>query len=176
MQARRQSCQRQPHTSSKQSLDNLMLIEGQAKAWRQRTLDAAKGPICWRRLASTGYCARQPGKPERILTARQHLLQFEVCVLGLKPVIARVRLQCLTNLLSAGAWPASSCMRVTLEFFQEHAPSVISVTSVTRDLPRACSLQTDQCVGFQNLIALLDTLLTHDDFSCAPSGITPSLR
>jgi hypothetical protein len=35
--------------------------------------------------------------PERILIARQHLLQFEVCVLGLKPVIARVRLQCLTN-------------------------------------------------------------------------------
>ena len=53
---------------------------------------------------------------------RQHLLQFEVCVLGLKPVIARVRLQCLTHLLSAGAWPASSCMRVTLEFLQEACP------------------------------------------------------
>src|SRR6516164_2290412 len=37
--------------------------------------------------------------------------------------------------------PATSRMRVTLEFFQEHAPSVRSVTSVTQDLPRACSLQ-----------------------------------
>jgi hypothetical protein len=41
---------------------------------------------------------------------------------------------------------------------------------------RACSLQTSQCIGFENLIAWLYTLLTQDDFSCAPSGITPSLR
>src|ERR1700682_5776678 len=60
---------RQPHVNSMQTLDNSMLIEGQAKAWRQRTLDAATGPICWRRLASTGYCARQLGKPGRIFTA-----------------------------------------------------------------------------------------------------------
>jgi hypothetical protein len=37
------------------------------------------------------------------------------------------------NLLSAGAWPASSCMRVALGFHQEHAPSKTSVTSVTQD-------------------------------------------
>src|SRR5258708_7139875 len=36
------------------------------------------------------------------------------------------------DLLSAGAWPASSSMRVTLEFFQEHAPSQGSVTWVTQ--------------------------------------------
>jgi len=67
-----------------------------------------------------------------------HIYRANICCnsrsvsFGLKPVIARVRLQCLTNLLSAGAWPASSCMRVTLEFLQEHAPSKKTVASATR--------------------------------------------
>ena len=82
---------------------------------------------------STSYCARQhASRFGSHIYQRQHLLQS-----GLRPwseaaVIARVRLQCLTHLLSAGAWPASSCMRVALEFFQENAPSLRSVTWVTR--------------------------------------------
>ncbi|MDB5836282.1 MAG: hypothetical protein JWR14_6112 [Caballeronia sp.] len=81
----------------------------------------------------TGYCARQhASRFWSHIYQRRHLLQS-----GLRPwseaaVIARVRLQRLTHLPSAGAWPASSCMRVALEFFQENAPSLRSVTWVTR--------------------------------------------
>src|SRR5258708_16574049 len=39
---------------------------------------------------------------------RQHLLQSSLRPWSEAAVIARVRLQCLTHLLSAGAWPASS--------------------------------------------------------------------
>jgi hypothetical protein len=84
---------------------------------------------------STGYCARQhASRFWSHIYQRQHLLQS-----GLRPwseaaVLARVRLQCLTHLLSAGAWPASSCMRVALEFFQENAPSLRSVSALVPGL------------------------------------------
>lgn len=82
---------------------------------------------------STGYCARQyASRFWSHIYQRQHLLQSGLCPWSEAAVIARVRLQHLTHLLSAGAWPASSCMRVALEFFQENAPSLRSVTWVTR--------------------------------------------
>src|ERR1700688_3752885 len=106
--------------------------QGQAKAWRQRTLDAGDGSNMLAKAGEHGLL-RSPA-----WQAWTHIYRANICCnsrsvsFGLKPVIARVRLQCLTNLLSAGAWPASSCMRVTLEFLQEHAPSKKTVASATR--------------------------------------------
>ena len=111
---------------------------GSAYRVKGRPKPGASGPLTRRRVqyAGEGWRARvialaSLASLDAYLPAPTFAAIRGLCP-GLKPVIARVRLQCLTNLLSAGAWPASSCMRVTLEFLQEHAPSKKTVASATR--------------------------------------------
>jgi hypothetical protein len=150
------------------------LRQGQAKPGVSDPLTQPCLPICWHRVADARVIA--------IATLRAHSGRSPLPLLlpsslhSWSEADGRARKTSTSHyLLSAGMWPALSRMRVTLELSPGTCPISRIGCVYNPGLLRACPLRTTASVSCHAKSCCLG-VAAQVVLSCAPTGITPSLR